>query len=157
MSAQQKRLLWPALVVVAAVSTALLLVSARTKATSNSSYATPSAPTAATKSGTASPSQNDSAKDRLEGEIVSAQPNGFEPNQITRPAGEFLLMVDNRTGLDQLQVRLERVVGKERLDDIGLTKRAYSWNTVLKLPPGEYILTEASHPEWVCRITLTPH
>ena len=161
MSATQRKLFWPALIVVAAVFAALLVVSARTKATrppiGETSNVTPPASTVTTKNETVSPLQHDSRKDGPEGEIVAVQRNGFEPNQITRQAGEFLLLIDNRSGLDEIQVRLEPLVDRERVHDVSLTKRAYSWNTILNLPPGEYALTEVSHPEWTCRITLTPN
>ena len=156
-----RKLFWPALTVVAAVFAVLLLVSARTKATrppiGEASKVTPPASTVTTKPETVSPLQHDSTKDGPEGEIVAAYRNGFEPKQITRRAGEFLLLIDNRTGLDEIQLRLERVVDRERLRDVSLTKRAYSWNAMLNLPPGDYALTEVSHPEWTCRITLTPN
>ena len=161
MSATQRKLFWPALIVVASVFAALLFVSARTKATRSAigeaSNATQPSSTATAKSEIVSPLQHDSTKDGPEGEIVAVHRNGFEPNQITRHAGEFLLFIDNRTGLDEIQVRLERVDGAGRLHDVRLTKRAYSWNTILNLSPGEYALTEVSHPEWTCRITVTPN
>jgi hypothetical protein len=161
MSATQSKLFWPVLIVVAAVFAALLLVSAHTKATrpaiAETSNTTQLSSMATAKSETISPLQHDTKKDGPEGEIVAVQRNGFEPNQITRRAGEFLLLIDNRSGLDEIQVRLERVVNRERVHDVSLTKRAYSWNTMLNLPPGEYALTEVSHPEWTCRITLTPN
>lgn len=161
MSETQRKLFWPALTVVAAVFAALLLISARTKAPTpaigEASNDTSASSTATAKFETVSPLQHDPRKDGPQGEIVAVQRNGFEPNQITRQAGEFLLLIDNRSGLDEIQVRLERLVDRERVRDVSLTKRAYSWNTMLNLPPGEYALTEVRHPEWTCRITLTPN
>jgi hypothetical protein len=160
MSANRKKLLWPAVIAAAATFTTLLLVSASTGAFGLSANFPPiiSLPTSdalAEKSASASPASINSADERLEGELVVVEARGFEPAEITRPAGPFLLIVDNRSGLEQVQVRVERVTGRERLYDIPLSRKDYSWNSLLRLPPGEYVLTVAGHPEWVCRLTLT--
>ena len=36
-----------------------------------------------------------------------------------------------------------------------LSKRKRLWRKVFDLAPGNYTLTEASHPEWACRIVVT--
>jgi hypothetical protein len=41
-----------------------------------------------------------------EAELVKLTTKGFEPAEITRPAGKFLLGVTNRTGLAALSLRL---------------------------------------------------
>ena len=90
--------------------------------------------------------------ERTEMELVKLTAKGFEPAEITRPAGKFLLGVTNRTGLPELSLRLihesRRSVDGKRLG------REISWRRVLDLPPGRYALREASHPDWVCRITI---
>jgi hypothetical protein len=35
------------------------------------------------------------------------------------------------------------------------TKGRREWRQLVTLPPGSYALTEADHPGWVCRITIT--
>ena len=160
MSANRKKLLWPAVIAASAIFTALVLVSATTGAFGPSANVPPNIPPPASdalagKSAPASPAQINSAEERLEAELVVVGARGFEPAEITRPARPFLLLVDNRSGLEQVQVRVERVAGRERLHDVGLSRKNYSWNTLLRLPPGEYVLTEAGHPNWVCRLTLT--
>ena len=151
MSGNRKKLLWAAAAAVAAIFTALLLVSANTESIGPSAAVAPNAPPPAP----AAVPEKAAPGDRLEAELVAVGPRGFEPPAITRPAREFLLIVDNRTGLDRIQVRVERVTGRERLYDVALTKKEFTWNTLLRLPPGDYVLTEAGHPDWVCRLTLT--
>ena len=155
MSANRKKLLWPAVIAVAAIFTALLLVSASTGAPTLPNITPPAPDVIAENPAHVPQQQTNSAEERLEAELVVVGPNGFEPAEITRPAGQFLLIVDNRSGLEQVQVRVERVTGRERLHDVGLSKEEFTWNTLLRLPPGDYVLTEASHPDWVCRLTLT--
>lgn len=160
MSGNKKKLLWLTVITAAATFTALLLVSASTGAFGPSvnvpaNIPLPAPPAVAEKTAPTSLPQSNLADERLEAELVVVGPNGFEPAEITRPAGQFLLMIDNRSGLDQVQVRVESVTGRERLYDVGLSRKDFTWNTSLRLPPGEYLLTEASHPDWACRLTLT--
>ena len=90
--------------------------------------------------------------EQKQAELVRLTTKGFEPAEITRPTGKFLLGVTNRTGLPELSLRLthesrRRVDGKELGREVG-------WRRVLDLPPGRYALREASHPDWICRITI---
>jgi hypothetical protein len=91
---------------------------------------------------------------RLESEIVTVTPAGFEPAEITRPRGRFLLGVDNRSGLEDIQLRLERVDGS-RVPVVEARKRRLSWREEVELPPGRYVIRESNHREWNCLITIT--
>lgn len=94
---------------------------------------------------------------RLESEHITIRPSGFEPAEITRPAGRILLSVNDRSGLDSLDLRLN-VENVRRLFEARVprdTKGRHEWRQVVTLPPGRYVLTEAGHPDWVCRITIT--
>ena len=91
--------------------------------------------------------------ERVEVELVTLLPTGFEPAEITRPKGRFLFGVNNRTGLTDLSLMLVhesgRSVGGKRLSKVK------TWRQVLDLQPGRYALREANHRDWVCRITIT--
>src|SRR5688572_29623754 len=52
----------------------------------------------------------------VETELITLRPNGFEPAEVTRPAGEFILMVENRSGRPT-DLRFSRVTG-ERLHEV---------------------------------------
>jgi hypothetical protein len=101
------------------------------------------------------PSQQDRNQERLETELITLQQTGFEPNEITRPHGAFVLGVDNRTGLEVIELRFERATG-ERLTALKDPKRKISWREVVALAPGHYLLSEANHPEWICNVTILP-
>ena len=90
----------------------------------------------------------------IEAELVTVTPHGFEPQQITRPLGPFLLMLDNRSGLRQVNLHLSREAGA-RLRDVPVPREEPNWSEVVALPPGQYLLTEADHPGWVCRVVIT--
>ena len=89
----------------------------------------------------------------FEVEVVTITPDGFEPQQIVRPPGPFLLAVTNRSGLDSLDVQLateER--GKLREKSLPLTTPR--WREVMNLRPGRYVITEANHPEWTFSLII---
>lgn len=100
--------------------------------------------------------QGNSSTTRLDAERVTVRSTGIEPAEINRPAGRFLLAVNDRTGSDGLTLTLARDTGQQlhttRMRD---NPRKHQWRQVMNLPPGRYLLREASHPEWTCRITLT--
>jgi len=99
--------------------------------------------------------QAQAAQTRIEVELLNLHPSGFQPDAITRPPGRFLLVVNNLTGKDEdLTLRLDRETGGTLLlGQVPRDKRR--WRDVVDLPTGRYLLTEANHPEWVCRITIT--
>lgn len=90
----------------------------------------------------------------LEAELIVIRPSGFEPSQITRPAGRFILAVENRSGLDEVDLRLDRDDG-DRLQQVRVPRSKLDWSGVVDPPPGTYVLTEANHSDWSCRITIT--
>ena len=90
---------------------------------------------------------------RLEVEVVTIHMTGFEPSQIKRPAGRFLLAVDNRCGLEEVRLRLDRETGV-RIHQANVRWDKLDWRQMTDLPPGTYLLTEENHPKWLCRITV---
>ena len=91
--------------------------------------------------------------ERVEAELITILPSGFQPAEITRPPGRFLLAVENRSGISAVDFRLDAELGN-RVFQVSRTWERADWNEVLHLPPGRYVLTEASHPEWRCVITI---
>lgn len=90
----------------------------------------------------------------IEVEVITATPRGFEPAEITRPRGAFILAVHNRSGHPALELKLDRVQGgRER--EVHLRRGRRRAHERLDLPPGEYILTDINQPVRTCRITLT--
>lgn len=92
-------------------------------------------------------------------EELTLRPSGFYPSEIQRPEGKFLLAINNRAGLQEMNITISREIGsdvKEKLKDVKVGKKYLDWNDVLNLQPGDYVVTEASNPKWVCRIIVTP-
>ena len=92
---------------------------------------------------------------RVETELITLQPSGFEPNEIRRPQGAFILGVDNRAGVEAIELQFMRADG-QRLNALQTPKRKVSWREVVDLAPGEYLLSVANHPEWTCKVTILP-
>ena len=89
-----------------------------------------------------------------EPQVVSLQvtPSGFEPSETIVPRGQFLILVQNRTGQRDLSFYLIRE-NQERLAESDRQKR--DWKAHVQLGPGTYIVGETSHPEWQSIIRVT--
>lgn len=93
------------------------------------------------------------AQGRVEAERITIRPTGFEPAEVVRPAGRFILAIDNQSGVGDVTLHLDHENGG-RVQDIPLTGGARYWRKVINLSPGVYILSEANHADWSCRITI---
>ncbi len=175
MSKKQRRIFWPVLLAISAFAT-LALVSARTGGvvsavdrttaldTKSTSHLPPIAPGVAVpepprgeikRTNLAEVAPQPPNDERVEVEVITVRASGFEPSAITRPQGRFMLAINNHTGLGELSLRLDRVRGN-RLHEVRMPKGRIRWNHVFNLPPGDYLLSEENHPEWACRIKMTP-
>jgi hypothetical protein len=86
-------------------------------------------------------------------ELVTLEPGGFEPAELTRPAGRFLFGVNNRSGVSDLTFWLMHESGASRGERHIVKEKV--WRLVLDLPPGHYVLGVTDHPNWRCPITIT--
>ena len=87
-------------------------------------------------------------------ELITCTARGFEPTQITRPAGKFLLTVNNSSELRTLTLRLVNGSG-QILREKQLAAGKLNWRELLDLESGSYTITEANHPDWVFHLTLS--
>ena len=117
MQATYAKVCWIAVFLIAITSTALALVSLRSKTkpilTSESGVeAKTIQPLALPEdssrklitSGLSQPQI--SQGQRLESELITIRPTGFEPTEIIRPKGPFVLAVENRSGLREVDFQL---------------------------------------------------
>ena len=107
--------------------------------------------TASARSAPARPAIQTASK--LQAEIITVTPQGFDPPEITRAPGRFILMVENRSGLEAVTVRLDQENGS-RLYEKALPQEQPDWSEVVDLQPGTYLVTEADHGDWLARITI---
>ncbi len=90
----------------------------------------------------------------LGAEHLTLRPTGFEPSEIVRPAGRFLLAVDNRAGVGELAFILVREDGLLATSSLVENKK-FRVRRVVDLLPGRYSLKVVDHPDWVCAINVT--
>ena len=87
-------------------------------------------------------------------ELLTLRPSGFDPAEITIPNGNFMLAIDNLTYLPDLNLTLAEDK-KGKLKEIKIESKNRDWREEIDLKPGVYTLSEANHPRWTCRITVT--
>ena len=91
--------------------------------------------------------------ERLEVEVVTITPDGFDPQEIERPAGPFVLSVTNRSGSDLLNLRIDSEQ-HGRFRDKALPLNTPYWRERINPPRGRYVVTEADHPEWTLTFVI---
>lgn len=96
--------------------------------------------------------------ERIEVELITVTPDGFQPKAITRASGKFIVALENRSGLKESSLRLDREAANRLISAPLISAPMANGRLNLKyqtdLLPGSYVLTEASHPDWVCRLTI---
>jgi len=93
--------------------------------------------------------------EELEVEVLTLGAGGFDPTELRRPAGRFMLAITNRTQENELSLELSQVAGN-RLHSVRMKRGRTRSLSDLNLAPGEYILSERNHPRWICRLTISP-
>lgn len=90
----------------------------------------------------------------VQAELITVTPAGFEPAELTRPKGQFLLAIDNQSGLDEVEFYFEREAGGRV--NVPLSRRGkLAWREIIDLTPGTYILRATNDESWRCRIRIT--
>ena len=77
--------------------------------------------------------------------------DGFEPKQINREPGPFVLGIDSRS--QSASFEFVREDGR-RAVEIKWPKGQIRWRKLVNLPPGNYLLKEINHPDWTAQITI---
>lgn len=93
--------------------------------------------------------------DELEVEVLTLNAAGFDPAEMKRPAGRFMLAITNRTDENELSLELNQVAGN-KLHSVRMGRGRTRSLSDLNLAPGEYILSERNHPRWICRLSISP-
>ncbi len=113
------------------------------------------APKAATTQTASSDTPRDQrVREQIGSEVITITRFGFETRQITRPAGRFFLIIENRTNVRGLTLRLTSEAGG-RIVDVRQPSDELDWAEEINPPPGRYNLTVAERPELSCRLTIT--
>lgn len=90
----------------------------------------------------------------VQAELITVTPTGFEPSELTRSKGRFLLAIDNQSGLDEVEFYFERETAGRV--NVPLSRRGkIAWREIVDLTPGTYVLRATNDKSWRCRITIT--
>ena len=95
------------------------------------------------------------ADEAVEVEVLTLSAHGFEPAEMRRSQGRFMLAITNRTQENDLSLELNQVTGS-RVHSVRMGRGRIRSLSDLNLPPGEYILSERNHPRWICRLIISP-
>ena len=98
--------------------------------------------------------QSDEAGPEIKLVLLGVTPQGFDSSELQLDPGEYLFIIGNRTGLKEINVRLERE-GKEHVSAATVRRRG-NWKQRLKLTPGTYLVSTDDNPDWICRIVVGP-
>lgn len=84
--------------------------------------------------------------------LLTITPRGFDLKEITVPAVPFFLLVENRSGLSNISLSLQRD-GGALIKNARVEHEELDWTELLDLAPGNYVISEASHPDQAMRRT----
>lgn len=83
---------------------------------------------------------------------LEVTPWGFQPSEAIVPRGRLLILLQNRTGVRDLNFWLARE-NRELVVESQPDKR--DWKAHVQLGPGTYIIGETNHPEWQFTLRVT--
>lgn len=147
MSQNKKTLFWCLLVVVSALSGTLMFAFGR--ANQDDVFQT-----RGSNATSGSVTQRNFRRDHdMTVEMISVGPDGFQPAELTRASGRFLLAINNRSGLEELSLQLRREDG-QLVQQARVNRKQPNWRSIVNLSAGTYRLTETSHPDWICTIVI---
>ncbi len=94
------------------------------------------------------------AQQKIQAEVVTLRDGGFSPAQISRPAGQFLLVVKNRSHAAKVSLgitALDLSTVAPVQDFLGVGK-----DYMLTLTASTYVLKDSAHPTWT-PLTIVVH
>lgn len=91
---------------------------------------------------------------------ITVTPRGFEPAEITVPEGPYLIDINNRSGIPELDLQFGALNGKKLKeskplkDKEGRELKSLDWRGLFNLDKGTYTIKESSHPDWAVEIQV---
>ncbi len=86
--------------------------------------------------------------------LLALLPHGFETSEMQLDAGEYRFIVGNRTGLKEVNVRIDHEGQQLAAATVGGRPRDLKQR--LRLTPGNYLISADDNPDWTCRIVVRP-
>ena len=85
--------------------------------------------------------------------LLALLPEGFDQREMQLEPGDYVFIVGNRTGLREVNVRLDRA-GVGHVAAATVAGRQRDWKQRMRLTTGTYLVTANDNPEWTCRIVV---
>lgn len=89
---------------------------------------------------------------------ITVNPDGFSPSDVEVPEGLYLVDINDRTGLPEINVQLGNLntkklkEAKPAKDKQGRILKMQDYRGLFSLENGQYTITEANHPKWSLKI-----
>ncbi len=80
--------------------------------------------------------------------------SGFAPTVVMHAAGQFKLVVQNKSGIEPPALRFNGETDGNAWRNVRTLGQVHGWTREVDLDAGTYTLTEANHPEWVCQVRV---
>lgn len=91
---------------------------------------------------------------RIKAVYFRITPLGIEPADLTLPAGRYLVAIDNDSGFNAVDVKIDKE-GGSRLGNAQLPSGRRKWREFVDFTPGRHVLTDPTDTKRVCRLTIT--
>jgi len=85
--------------------------------------------------------------------FIRILPERMEPNSISVKPGRLVIIVQNRSTAPNIKLQLDQVNGGHIKTVPMVGGQRHSLETYT-LPVGDYVLSEANHREWQCKISV---
>lgn len=92
---------------------------------------------------------------------ITVNSDGFSPSDVEVPEGLYLLDINDRSGLPQINVQLGNLNAKKlkevkpAKDEQGRILKIQDYRALFNLENGQYTITEADHPKWTLKLKVT--
>jgi len=94
------------------------------------------------------------ASPRIKAVYLRITPLGIEPAELTLPAGRYLVAIDNDSGFNAVDVKIDKE-GGPRLASAQLPSGRRKWREFVDFTPGGHVLADPNEAKRVCRLTIT--
>lgn len=117
--------------------------------------------TASARAGSPRAEQTTTASSPVKVISITVNPDGFSPSDVEVPEGLYLLDLNNRSGLPEINVQFGNLNNrklkevKPAKDKQGRELKMRDFRGLFNLDNGQYTITEANHPKWSLKLKVT--
>lgn len=90
--------------------------------------------------------------------VIYLKPYGLEPKTLSIPKGDVYLVLDNKSGARNISMLINQDIPNAvaaKVQDLPTKQGNLTTGQVVTMLPGTYVITEANHPNWKTKLTVT--